>query len=250
MRLTLLGTGSTSAPPLYGCDCAVCNAARADATLVRRPACALVEAGKTRLLLDAGLPDISERFPHGSFDAFLLTHYHPDHVQGLLPLRWGMGEPIPVFSPPDSTGCADLYKNPGLLAFQAVSKFEAFAVGDIRITPVPLIHSKPTLGYCLEHGNVRIAYLTDTAGLPPATADFLRRWQPQETVLDCSFPPRDQPSRNHNDITLALETIADIAPAHATLTHVGHELDAWLAAHAHVLPAHVAIGRDGMVIEL
>jgi ribonuclease BN (tRNA processing enzyme) len=31
----------------------------------------------------------------------LLTHYHLDHVQGLFPLRWGVGAPIPVYGPPD-----------------------------------------------------------------------------------------------------------------------------------------------------
>jgi phosphoribosyl 1,2-cyclic phosphate phosphodiesterase len=36
----------------------------------------------------------------------LLTHYHLDHVQGLFPLRWGVGAPIPVYGPPDDAGCA------------------------------------------------------------------------------------------------------------------------------------------------
>lgn len=247
MRLTFLGTGATSAPPLYGCECAMCKSARADLHVARKPASALIETGETRLILDAGLHELGDKFPSGSFAAILLTHFHPDHVQGLFPMRWGVGEPITVYCPPDSEGCADLFKNPGILKFQQVHKFETFQVGEATITPVPLIHSKPTLGYCVEDGSTRTAYLTDTIGLPPATTEFLRRWQPHHLVLDCSYPPREAP-KNHNDITLALQIIADVAPEHAYLTHIGHELDAWLLDHPGVLQHGVMIARDGMTI--
>ncbi len=42
-----------------------------------------------------------------------------DHVQGLFPLRWGVGDKIPVYGPPDEQGCDDLFKHPGLLDFQS-----------------------------------------------------------------------------------------------------------------------------------
>lgn len=53
----------------------------------RRPSTTLVEAGATRILLDAGLTDLTERFPPGSLTAIVLTHFRPDHVQGLFHLR-------------------------------------------------------------------------------------------------------------------------------------------------------------------
>ncbi|MGK3928170.1 hypothetical protein, partial [Enterococcus faecium] len=75
----------------------------------------------------------------------MLTHYHMDHVQGLFPLRWGMGELIPVFGPPDSQGCDDLFKHPGILDFQApFTPFEPVQWPGITVTPVPLQHSKIT----------------------------------------------------------------------------------------------------------
>lgn len=249
MRLTLLGTGSTSAPPLYGCGCAVCAAARTHPALARRPASALVEAGATRLLIDAGLHDLGERFAAGSFNAFLITHFHPDHVQGLFPLRWGVGDRLAVYGPADSEGCADLYKNPGLLDFRQAHKFEPFPIGEVIVTPVPLIHSKPTLGFCLQARGARLAYLTDTAGLPPATAAFLQDFQPTALIIDCSHPPRSVCPKNHNDVTRALETIEQVQPQRAWLTHIGHELDAWLEEHRDALPPHVVAARDGMVID-
>ena len=245
MRLSFLGTGSISAPPLYGCACEICVEARSSPQTRRRPASALVEAGETRLLIDAGLMDLAECFAAGDFPTILLTHFHPDHVQGLFHLRWGLGRHIPVYCPPDPEGCADLYKNPGLLEFRPVRAFAPFPLGPMLITPVPLIHSKVTLGYCIECGDSRIAYLTDTAGLPPETEKFLRRWQPSALVIDSSHPPRVDTQKNHNDVTLALAVIATVRPQRAWLTHIGHELDVWLKDNGHALPPRVFVARDG-----
>lgn len=118
MKITFLGTGDAGGIPLYGCDCAICKQARILAEKRRKACSALIETAQTKILLDAGLTDLTERFPSGSLNAFVITHFHPDHVQGLFHLRWGVGSSIPTFTPPDVDGCADLYKNHGLLNFQ------------------------------------------------------------------------------------------------------------------------------------
>jgi phosphoribosyl 1,2-cyclic phosphate phosphodiesterase len=250
MRLTLLGTGAAGGVPLYGCTCSACILARATLDSRRNPCCAMLETDSQRILIDAGLMELSERFPSGTFSSVLLTHYHPDHVQGLFHLRWGVGVPIDVYGPPDSEGCADLYKNPGLLRFHRLSKFEELQFGDVIVTPVPLIHSKPTLGFCIERQGARIAYLTDTCGLPPATLAFLQQWQPQVIVLDCTHPPRDEPPRNHNDLTSALALIKRIGDAQLVLTHISHTFDAWLLENPHSLPLSATLAHDGMMLDI
>lgn len=250
MRVTFVGTAAAGGVPLYGCTCSACMHAQAEPGARRRPCSALVEDGSLRLLLDAGVMDLHERFVPGTLSAILLTHFHADHVQGLFHLRWGKGAPIPVYGPPDAEGCADLYRHPGLLEFVRLSKFEAFALGSLRITPLPLIHSKPTYGYAIENAHgARFAYLTDTAGLPPATEAFLRAWQPHGLALDCSHPPRSEPGRNHNDWNQALATIDSVRPQQAWLTHISHDLDRWLRDAAPVLPARVNLAADDMRIE-
>lgn len=249
MRLTLLGTGDARQVPVYGCTCAACAAARDEPTRRRLPCSALVECGSQRWLLDSGLADLTERFPPRSFDGVLQTHYHADHAQGLLHLRWGQGWVVPVHGPVDPEGLADLYKHPGILDFsQPFTAFEQRMLGELSVTALPLLHSKPTLGYLLEGQGRRIAYLTDTVGLPEEVCVYLRRQPLDLLVLDCSMPPQATPPRNHNDLSLALAIIAQLSPCLGILTHVGHTLDDWLIEHAATLPGNVRVGFDGMVL--
>ncbi|NAS70566.1 phosphonate metabolism protein PhnP [Pseudomonas syringae pv. actinidiae] len=249
MRLTLLGTGDARQVPVYGCQCVACLAAQANQDLRRLPCSALIECAGQRWLIDSGLTDLTERFPPHSLNGILQTHYHADHAQGLLHLRWGQGLVIPVHGPADPEGLADLYKHPGILDFsQPFAAFETRALGELHVTALPLTHSRPTFGYLLEGDGQRMAYLTDTVGLPDATCEFLQRQPLDVLILDCSMPPQSQPPRNHNDLTLALESIDQLRPAKAVLTHIGHTLDAWLMEPPQRLPGHVLIGRDGMTL--
>jgi len=249
MRVTFLGTGAAGGVPLFGCPCEACERARLEPVFVRRPCSALIESGNTCILLDAGLTDLHERFAPGDLDAIVLTHFHPDHVQGLFHLRWGVGTRIPVYGPPDSDGCADLYKHPGVLEFHALTKFVAITIADVTLTPLPLIHSKVTFGYAIESSRgSRFAYLTDTLGLPPRTETFLTDWRPHGLALDCSFPPRDDPI-NHNDWTTAVAVIDKVKPQRAWLTHISHTLDAWLWDTGESSPRAV-IAMDGDRVDL
>jgi phosphoribosyl 1,2-cyclic phosphate phosphodiesterase len=202
------------------------------------------------VLIDAGLMDLHERFPPGTLDAIVLTHYHPDHVQGLFHLRWGTGKPMHVYGPPDSEGCADLFKHPGVLAFETVQKFEPFNVGELRLTPLPLVHSKPTLGYGIEGTQgQRFAYLTDTLGLPPKSAEFLRTWGDFDMAIDCSYPPHPAP-KNHNDWDAAHRCAIESGARTTWLTHMGHALDAWMMQEMPSVASHIRVARDGSTADI
>ncbi|SFT46906.1 phosphonate metabolism protein PhnP [Pseudomonas marincola] len=250
MRLTLLGTGDARQLPVYNCACAACSSAHSDPTLRRGPCCALLEVDDQRWLIDSGLTDLAERFAPHTLSGILQTHYHADHAQGLLQLRWGQGLTIPVHGPADPEGLADLYKHPGILDFsQPFSAFEARTFGCLKVTALPLQHSKMTFGYLFEAQGQRIAYLTDTVGLPVATAEYLRGGELLDwLVLDCSLPPQAHEPRNHNDLTRALAIVEDLRPKQTVLTHVGHTFDSWLLGNAWALPEGVVVARDGLVV--
>lgn len=83
VRLTFLGTGTSSGVPMLGCDCPVCRSE--DPRDKRLRASALIEAGGLTILVDAG-PDFRQqmlRAGAGHLDAILLSHNHKDHTGGL-----------------------------------------------------------------------------------------------------------------------------------------------------------------------
>lgn len=266
-QLTLLGTGDAAGFPLYGCDCQYCVAAResrqlagypAFATQRRRPCSALLQVGDRRYLIDAGLMDIAERFPAGSLDGILLTHFHADHVQGLFHLRWGRGSSIPVYCPPDPEGCADLFKHPGILNFTPIELGcpVPLAIPDGEITPIKLEHSKLTYGYVMIVDGVSIAYLTDTKGLSDDSEQCLRESLSRQglvavdhLIIDTSAPDSSKASRNHNTLSEAIDIHHRLAAQQTTLTHIGHDLHTELAT-GKPLPERVQVGYDGLVVRL
>lgn len=247
MRLKLLGTGNAAGMPVYGCSCQACLVARSNDALQRSPCSALLEVSQHRFLIDAGQMDLANQFPPGSLSGVLLTHFHPDHVQGLFQLRWGTGLKIPVYSPPDPDGCADLFKHPGILEFSQQSEFTSFKLGEVKATTLPLIHSKLTFGYLFEQDGQSIAYLTDTKGLPEKTEKLLAKASLDLMVIDCSYLPGCV-REGHNNLDEALTLHKSIAPKRTVLTHIGHDLDIWLRAHVDALPENVMVGSDGQQV--
>lgn len=242
MKFTFLGTGDAAGVPVYGCECLACQRAIDMPFYQRRNCSALLESKQSRILLDAGLTDLCQRFAPNSLSGIVLTHFHPDHVQGLFHLRWGKGSKIQVYCPPDPEGCADLYKNSGLLEFIYLEPFKSIILGDLQFTPVPLIHSKLTFGYLIENQmGHKIAYLTDTVGLPKDSLDFLSQSPLDALVIDCSHPPEVK-GRNHNNLAQVLELAAHLQPKQTWLTHLSHDMDRWLMQNR--LPKHVEVAHD------
>lgn len=227
MRLTFLGTGGVWAAPVHGCDCTACAAARKDPSRARAPASALLEVAGLRLLIDAGRTDLVERFPPASLDGVLLTHFHADHCVGLTLMRWSLAEPLPVWCPHDPRGYDDLTKHPGRLRFQTCMAGSPFCIGPVTVTPVALIHSRPTLGWVIKHGARRIAYLSDTRSLTEETYATLETGTLDLVVLDCTYPPDVPGARNHNDLNESEAILERLVPGRARLTHINHELDSY-----------------------
>ena len=244
-----LGTGNAGGVPLWGCDCLACEAARQNRSLRRRGASAAVMSDGGITLVDAALPELGEAFRFEQVQRILLTHFHMDHVQGLFPLRWSeRPERLPVYRPDDLHGADDLYKHPGVLEFQPPCEpFTELDFGSFIVTPVPLIHSRVTQGFIFRVGNWRLAYLTDTRGLPDATLAILQANPVDDLVMDCSDPPRETPSRNHNDLNEALSIWRASGAKRLWLTHIGHRLDLWLKQN-NVLPDGVQAAYDGLVL--
>lgn len=249
LKLKLLGTGGVWATPVQGCKCSACQRANLNPEYKRNPVTALLQFEETTVLLDAGLEDLPERFPPASLDAILLTHFHMDHVLGLFRFRWHKEKRVPVFCPPDKEGSDDLLKHQIGLEFHETTRFKSFHIASLKITPVPLTHSKLCYGWLIETENVHIAYLTDTIGLPPETTAFLQETELDLVILDCAYPPGNWPHQNHNDLEMALEISKSLCAKKTVLTHLNHELDQFLIEND-LLPENIIVTKDNAIIDL
>jgi len=204
-------------------------------------------AGST-IAIDSGLPGdgfACEPAPA----ALLLTHFHHDHVGGLLAL--GAGGELAVRGPedPERLVLLDRLRSDRRIAWQAADVGAAWMVAPgIAATAVPLGHAIPTVGWLIDAGGRRVAWLTDTDGLSPESLAQVRNFQPHVACTDCSFAPGDPESapKRHHDLTGALATLAAIGAERGVLMHLGHTVEAWWMAHGRSLPPGILVAEDGL----
>ncbi len=245
MNIRFLGTGNSAGIPAFGCTCAVCSEARINLERRRKSICQIIEADGRQLVIDAGVFQLARFLP--PYDtAILLSHFHPGHIYGCQALRGGNNVVVDVYGPPDHRAQERLQRTARLLKFHDLSGYEQFELHGFTITPVPLNHSVITLGFCIERGDHRVAYLCDTCGLPNDTRNFLERWRPTALIIDCNQPP-DQPHTAHNTPHQAFEIHFQAGATESWLTHIGCGVDAWLRANRGHLPDGVSAAWDGLL---
>ncbi|MDZ4135434.1 MAG: MBL fold metallo-hydrolase, partial [Paracoccaceae bacterium] len=130
--------------------------------------------------------------------------------------------------------------------FQTCAPGHTFCIGPVTVTPVALTHSRPTLGWVIDCGGRRLAYLSDTRGLPEDSFATLAVAPVDLCVLDCAYPNGTNGPRGHNDLAEATAILNRMAPEIARLTHVNHELD----GAAEAAPPDAPFARDGEIFTL
>ena len=250
IKITLLGTGTSSGVPFIGCNCAVCRSS--DARDRRYRSSALVETEGKRILIDCG-PDFREQMlkvPFRKIDAILLTHEHYDHVGGIDDVR-----PFCHFGPVHIYGeescishirqrmpyCFGESKYPSAptLVLHPSTAFKMLDIDGLKIYPFCVMHGKmPILGYRIGD----IAYITDMKTFPTQSETYVQH-------LQCLIVNglRHTPHPTHQTIEEAVDFIQRHDVPEAYLTHLAHS--AGLHADAQkFLPPHIHFGYDGEVI--
>jgi phosphoribosyl 1,2-cyclic phosphodiesterase len=137
----------------------------------------LVEAGRTRLLVDCGyaLREVEHRLgalglSTEALDAILVTHEHADHVRGVGPVARRCG--IPVWTSAGTARASALGDLPCLQLF--ASHAGAFRIGDIEVAPFAVPHDarEPCQFVFAAHGR-RLGMLTDAGHITPHIVDSL-----------------------------------------------------------------------------
>ena len=255
LRLTFLGTGTSQGVPVIGCKCEVCTSE--DPRDKRLRVSVLVESTTTTISVDAG-PDFRQQMLRAGVEKLngvLLTHEHNDHIIGMddvrpFNFRRGGGD-MPIYALPRVAACVkdrfayafaeNPYPGAPRFALTEIDGRQAFAVGDIPVQPVELLHGTlPILGY--RFGD--IAYLTDTKTISEAERQKVRGCK--VLILNALH---HYTHHSHLNLEEALALIEDLRPERAYLTHCSHYMGRYEAINP-TLPEGVALAWDGLVIEV
>lgn len=135
----------------------------------------LVEAGRTRLLVDNGFSvrDTVRRLAlrevePGTLTAILVTHEHSDHANGVAALAARYDVPVFLTAGTHRAMTARGHFDGLAIDCRRVVRGMGFAVGDIAVTPVRVPHdAQEPCQYLFEAGGARLGVLTDTGSLTP-----------------------------------------------------------------------------------
>jgi phosphoribosyl 1,2-cyclic phosphate phosphodiesterase len=252
MKLTFLGTGTSTGVPSIGCECETCTSD--DPRDQRLRVSVLIEHGGQTILVDTSSDFRQQALRHKIkwLDAVLITHCHADHIFGLddiRPLNFRHGA-LGLYA--NERAWKDIrrifqyifepsYIGGGLpqVVPHTVMAGAPFCFGhDLEVTPVEVIHGRlPVIAYRFND----FAYATDLNEIPPQTIAALRDLK--VLVLDCL---RFKEHPTHLWLERALEYIAELKPRRTLLTHIAHDVKH--ARDCTRLPAGVEFAYDNLVI--
>src|SRR5436190_4311652 len=255
LRVTMLGSGTSSGVPVIGCTCAVCTST--DPRDRRwRPGLKLESGGRTVLIdTPTDLREQALRFGLPRVDAVLFTHPHADHVFGLDNLRifnFRQRQAIPCYGSPATLAAlrrtfAYVFEGgqegggkPQLDLIPIDVGGGPFTAGGMQFTPLPVAHGEMEV---LAFRSGSFAYVTDCSAIPPPSLRALEGLD--VLILDAL---RHRPHPTHFTVAEALEVIAALRPRRAILTHIAHDLGH--AAVSATLPAGTEIGYDGLTFDV
>ncbi|MDD3344163.1 MAG: MBL fold metallo-hydrolase [Sulfurospirillaceae bacterium] len=217
MKFVFLGTSDTGGIPLHNCTCDVCQEAR-EHKISNRSTCAYLELEDGSIVLfDAGYDLLCDKFNTHTIRAVFLTHFHADHCLGLIRLRKSESK-IECYTPQDTQGFGDLFLHKDSINYSMLQPFETLEIANISVTAVPLMHSKPTVGYLIQTPQKKVAYLTDCACIPEESCVFLKRAKIDHLFLDACYEP-NYANTKHLNWESATKYIDDIGADKGYLVH-------------------------------
>ncbi len=253
MKLTFLGTGTSTGVPTIGCECEVCVSN--DPRDKRLRVSVMIEHAGRQILVDTSIDFRQQALRAGlkRLDAVFITHCHVDHVFGLddiRPFNFRYG-PMGVYA--NDIAWKDLRRIfkyifepthfggglPQLIPHSVVHN-SPFSFGrDLEVTPLEVIHGKlPVIAYRFND----FAYATDLKTIPTDSMDGLRDLD--VLVLDCV---RIKPHSTHLCLEEALAYIDELKPKRAFLTHLNHDI--MHGRDSRLLPENVQFAYDELVVE-
>jgi ribonuclease BN (tRNA processing enzyme) len=254
MKLTILGSGTSVPHPK------------------RSSSGFWLETENGSILLDCSASAIhrmaQENLDWANLDAIWISHFHLDHVGGLLPFLFGTKyapetqnrtEPLKIFGAKglknliekfDAANDYNTLEQPFPLEIIEVEPLEKFAISEtVEAVALDTPHTPESLAIHIKSADKKIVYSADT-GFTKTLAAFAA--DVDLFVLECSFF-QNKPVETHLELKDAMYLVRSAKPKKAVFTHLYPEWDAYdFASEAAKFspPCAVVQGFDGLKLEI
>ena len=253
LKITFLGTGTSSGVPMIACHCEVCTST--DKKDKRLRSSILVQSATTTLVVDT-TPDFRYQMLRADvnhLDAVVFTHPHKDHIAGLDDVRaynFFSHKPMELFAnalTEEALRREFIYafaenKYPGIpkLNINTITT-EPFMVGDIPITPIVVYHlHMPVLGFRFG----KFTYITDANRIDENEKEKIRG---SEIIVLNAL--RNESHISHFTLKEASALVNDLDTPTAYFTHMSHQIGKHTDVNKN-LPDNMQLAWDGLTLEV
>ncbi|MEI7596823.1 MAG: MBL fold metallo-hydrolase [Bacteroidota bacterium] len=251
MRITFLGTGTSTGVPVIACDCTVCQSSNPKDNRTRT-SIMIQTKGKT-IVIDCG-PDFRAQMLRENvidLDAILFTHEHRDHIAGIDDVRsfnYVLNKSIDLYAQdrvfdsiktefPYIFNCTRYFGAPQV-NLQKITD-EPFNLMGIDVIPINAMHDEmPILGYRIGD----FTYITDASAISDKELEKVKG--SKILVLNAL---RNSRHCSHFSLGEAIEVVNKIKPERAYFTHMSH----FIGLHdvvASKLPENMELAWDGLIV--
>jgi phosphoribosyl 1,2-cyclic phosphate phosphodiesterase len=253
LKITFLGTGTSSGVPMIACDCEVCSSTNPKDNRLRSSI--MVQSETTTIVVDT-TPDfrfqmLRQKVKH--IDAIIFTHPHKDHIAGLDDVRaFNYFNEMPIAVYANELTQVSLkrefyyvfaeHKYPGIpdINLHEIND-EPFLIGDITVMPIKVWHlHMPVLGF--RFGN--FTYITDANRIEEEEKEKIKG--SEVLVLNAL---RHKKHLSHFTLQEAIELAHELNIPQTYFTHISHQLGLHDVVNE-TLPKDCALGFDGLEIHI
>ncbi|WP_255156551.1 MBL fold metallo-hydrolase [Ferruginibacter sp. HRS2-29] len=251
LKITFLGTGTSSGVPMIACPCEVC--ASTDKKDKRLRSSIMVQSDTTTIVVDT-TPDFRYQMLRAGvkkLDAVLYTHPHKDHVAGLDDIRafnFFQQQAINVYANELTQKALrnEFYyifaehKYPGIPEINLHTiDAQTFMIGDIPVTPISVWHlHMPVIAF--RFGD--FVYITDANKIEDVEKDKIRN---AKILVVNALRHKKHISHYTLDEAIALSDELNIEQAY--FTHISHQLGLHETV-SRTLPPGKTLAHDELVI--
>lgn len=253
IKITFLGTGTSTGVPMVACGCEVCTSVNPKDKRLRSSI--LVESSTTCFVVDT-TPDFRYqmlRLNVKKLDAVLFTHPHKDHIAGLddtKAFNFFSGKAMEVYAnslTEEALKREFAYvfsdkKYPGIPEIN-LNTIDAnpFFIGDIPVQPIMVWHLKmPVLAF--RFGN--FTYITDANRIEESEREKIKG---SDVMVVNAL--RHKEHLSHFSLGEAVQLVKDLQVPTAYFTHISHQLGLYNEVSKE-LPDGIQLAYDGLQVTM